>query len=94
MNRQMKIIFLANFIFICVYFFFNWLEYTTLSTLRHSVGISANFPWYVYYYMRLGEDVSGLGVTVDYNFPLLIFLLALIVNMYLVHRFYGSKQTE
>jgi hypothetical protein len=83
MNKQFKTIVYFNAAFFVLYLLWNWSEYSVLSPL-YQVAINSHFPLYIAFSGT--SDGVGLDLFTDYNFGLLLFSLAIIVNLYLAYR--------
>ena len=83
MPKQLKLMVLVNAVFVVLYVFLNWFQYLALN---HQ-SVVTNFPWYIQY----SPSTNGPGITVVMmlNFTLLVFLVAVLINVYfliMVHR--------
>ena len=89
---------LFNAIFIIIYLYVNWVEYSELnaSQLRSPwqlQSIGSNFPWGY----QISSSLPGsLGIYTEiwHNFPLFIFLVAIIANVYFLFRLKREKETN
>lgn len=91
MTREFIIMVLANVVFVFLYVAYNWVEYSILSPLYH-VAIRVYFPWYIQF---TGTPDGNLIVSFfDINFGLMLFLLAIFVNLFFAYRLQRSKETK
>lgn len=89
-SQDFYLMILFNALFVLVYFYFNWVEYSELnaSQLRSPwqlMSINSNFPWGYRISSSLPGSV-GIYTLIWVNFPLLIFLVAIMVNVYFLFR--------
>jgi hypothetical protein len=95
MNKQFKLMVLANAVFVLLYFAYDWVEYSSIQQLSAlSLGnllyVTPHFPWQIQY-------VGNTHVVFqfdDYNFTLLLFLLATFLNLYIAFKLQRSKETK
>jgi hypothetical protein len=96
MLRQVKLMILANAVFVFLYGFFNWAEYSMLTTFSKTM-IQGNFPFYILITEITSPSnppVTGFRSNLFLNYPLVIFLLSTILNMYFIFRLQKSKETK
>ena len=88
MPKQLKLMVLVNTAFVALYAFVNWLQY---SALNHQIVVT-NFPWYIQY--SPSTNGPGLIAVIMLNFTLLVFLVAVLINVYfliIVHKTSGFR---
>jgi hypothetical protein len=91
MSREFKLMVLANVLFVFLYVYLNWSEYSMLNRFTGPVSLSAHFPWYIQIYGQTGlHDI----LMFDNNVFLWLFLLAVFVNLYFIIRLQRSKETK
>jgi len=75
----LKKVIIANALLILFYLIFDWAEYSLLSTYGpNSAVIDSHFPFYI----QASATVNGEPyLALSFNFPLLIFLIAILVNL-------------
>jgi hypothetical protein len=77
---------LANAIFVILYLYFNWVEYSFINNNT----VSTSFPYYIEY-----GSLSNLQTLFqEPNWTLLFFLLAIFVNLYLANKLQRSIETK
>lgn len=78
-DKQFRNMIIVNALLVLFYLFFDWAEYALLNAFSpNSVIIQSHFPFYV----QASGAVNGEPtVALSFNFPLLMFLIAIIVNL-------------
>ena len=81
---MLRKVIIANALLVLIYLFFNWIEYAFLSTFSpNAATLQSHFPLYV----AISAAVNGEpSLALVFNFPLLIFLVAIIVNVRFIYR--------
>ena len=81
---MLRKVIIADVLLFLLYLSFNWIEYLGLEAFGpNSVTISSHFPFFV----ETSANVNGNPSTaLILNFPLLIFLIAMIVNLRFIIR--------
>jgi len=90
MLKQLKLMIFVNAVFVALFVFFNWAQYSAIRSLGSPVYVTTNFPWYVQYE---GAE-NAVKIFVDSNFTLFLFLFAIFVNMYFIYKLEASKETK
>jgi hypothetical protein len=94
MSKDFKLMVLANAVFVALYVFFNWVEYSSLNLSSYSYpSIRTRFPLYfaiTSYHPPTGAVVYSLVP----NFNLMIFLVAISLNTYFIIRLQRGKRTK
>jgi hypothetical protein len=95
MHRDFKQILVVNGVLVFLYVFFNWVEYSLLNSpkLIHPdqiTKISTHFPLY-FEINSHNPALNGIELIVVTNYTLIIFLIAVFVNLYLAFRLQGRK---
>jgi hypothetical protein len=90
MAKLLKIMLLANALFVVLYLLWNWAEYSAINGLGSPVYITTYYPLKIQY---VGAG-NAVHIFVDSNFTLLLFLFATFVNLYLAFRLQRSKETK
>ena len=89
MNKQFKLVILANVVLLSLYIFVNWAEYSTINVNSHlnNITIQTNFPFYI----LVTKFSIGISSILFLNYPLIIFITATIVNMYFIIKLQRNK---
>jgi hypothetical protein len=94
MYRDFKLMLCVNGVFVFLYAFFNWVEYSLLNSSKYQIiTISTHFPLY-FEINSHNPALNGVELIVVSNYTLIIFLIATIVNLYLVFRLQRSKESK
>ena len=93
MQKQFKLIILANTVFVLLFFFFNWLEYEVLNVGSELI-LQAHFPLFISGSTIPAPMVTGFIIIILPNYLLAIFLLSTIANLYFVFRLQRSNKTK
>jgi heme O synthase-like polyprenyltransferase len=81
---------LVNAVFVALYLSWNWAEYSAINGLGSPIYVTTHFPLYIQY-----EGAgNAVRIFIDSNFTLLLFLLAIAINMYFLFRLQRSKETK
>jgi hypothetical protein len=84
LRKEFKLIVLFNALFAVFYLFWNWDEYSAITSMK-IIAVKANFPFLIQF-SGTTKDGLGLVLFIDSNVCLAIFLLAIFVNLYLAFR--------
>ncbi len=90
MPEQYKLMVLVNALFVALYLLWNWAEYSVINALGSPVYAKTYYPLYIQY---VGAG-NAIQVFNDSNFALMLFLLAISVNMYFIFKLHGRKETK
>jgi len=80
-----------NAIIVTFYVLYNWAEYNEINYLgsqyqtNYMLDVHAQFPWLINYSNTVIQYYS------DCNFPLFLFLIAVLVNLYFIYNLQGKK---
>jgi len=88
MQRQLKLMLLANAVFVVMYLFFDWLEYLGLN---HQY-VQTYFPWGIQ--SQPLESGPAVIVNIMPNVTLLIFLIAIFANTYFLIIIHVTRKLE
>ena len=91
-NRQFKLIILANVVLLSLYIFFNWAEYSIISinSFLDDVTIQTVFP----FYFLVTRFSVGFSAIFFLNYPLIIFATATIVNLHFIFKLQRRLETK
>ena len=92
MDRQFKQVISANIVLALLYFFVVWGEYSALTTFS-KVAIQTSFPLYMFIQEIPSSPFVG-RIIFFLNYPLIIFLSAIIVNLYFIYSLQKNKETK
>ncbi len=92
MQRQFKLMILVNGLLVFLYVFSNWAEYSIMAigSFHDDVTIQPYFP----FYFTVTRFNVGFSAILFLNYPLTIFLTAMLVNLYFIFRLQRSKETR
>lgn len=88
MKKEFKQLIGLNSAFVALYLFLNWLEYSSLNLPNNSLENSAlrtNFPFNIEI-TTYHPQTGALILSKIPNLTLIVFLLALLVNIYIAYR--------
>ena len=88
LSKQLKLMVLTNVVFVVLYMFLNWNEY---STLNNQI-VTTNFPWNMQFTVK--SNSPGIMVEILPNLTLLIFIVAILINLYFLIRLQGASKLE
>ena len=97
--KQLKLMILANAVFVFLYGFFNWAEYSALTAFS-IVDIESNYPFSIFIHEITSPPIAGFPPVTGsqaiqfFNLPLLIFALATTLNLYFLYKLQKSKETK
>ena len=92
MQRQFKLVLFANVVFVLLFVFFNWAEYEMLNS-SDEMMLQTHFPFYLEGLTFHSPMVTGFEVFILPNYLLLIFLLAITVNLYFLYKLQRASST-
>jgi hypothetical protein len=89
MSKQLRLMILLNALFVVLYGFVNWAEYNiiNINSSLNQTTIQTHFP----FYFLVTKFSVGFSSILFLNYPLIIFVVATIANVYFVFRFQTSK---
>jgi hypothetical protein len=93
MSKQFRLMILANVFLMLLYCLFNWGEYSSLTTFG-KVIIQSNFPFFIFITEYPSPMVTGFRSILFLNYPLLIFILSTMLNLYFINKLQRSKETK
>jgi len=88
MSRPLKLVIVWNAVFVFLYVFLNWAEYSLINMSNGFILVGSHFPLYIYLYGA--KDISFANV-IFFNYLLVIFILSIAVNMYFLVKLQRSK---
>lgn len=93
MSRQLKVIVFLNILFAVLFCYFNWANWTLLNDERIELPISSEWgPFWIH----VQPKPIGLGYTSVFfpNYPLMLFWISTIVNLYFIIKLQKAKKQE
>ncbi len=83
LKKEFKLMVLSNAFFIALYLLWNWAEYSGLNGM-YQVAVNSHFPVSI----QFGGTKAGYDILVfnDFNFGLILLILAVILNLYLAFK--------
>jgi hypothetical protein len=90
MHKQFKIMVLVNALFVVLYLLWNWAEYSAIYVLGSPVYVTTYYPLYIQY---VGAG-NAVHIFIDSNFTLLLFLLAISMNIYFLFKLQRNIETK
>jgi hypothetical protein len=94
MYRDFKLMLCVNGVFVFLYAFFNWVEYSLLNSSKYQItNIITHFPLY-FEINSYTPGVNGVELIVVTNYTLIIFVIAILLNLYLAFKLQRSKASS
>ena len=85
-NRDFWLMLVSNVVFVFLYFAVNWAEYLSWNGQL----LQTNFPWGVQYSPK--ANGPGILLIIQFNWTLLVFLLAMLMNIYFLFRLQRGRK--
>ncbi len=95
MDRNLKLMVLANVLLAALYVYVNWAEYALVSTFgSHPVIIKSYFPFDIQGTIFQPSGANGVEGFTSLNLSLFVFMLSTIVNIYFITKLQRSKRAN